>query len=70
VLPETERRIRWVCLFAGAWGVLTGYAIFILVTEQFTADVSQGAGWRLLAVDRRRHSGVHHRVAQGINPGQ
>ncbi|MCE9608965.1 MAG: hypothetical protein K8R23_01935 [Chthoniobacter sp.] len=29
--PWTERRVRWLCTALGAWGVATGFAVFILL---------------------------------------
>jgi nitrate/nitrite transporter NarK len=50
-VPQTRRkRICCVAAFTGAWGVLTGFAIFLLLSQQMDMSESQYAIWKLLAV--------------------
>jgi hypothetical protein len=50
-VPQNRRkRICWVAAFTGAWGVLTGFAIFLLLSQEMDTSESQYAIWKLLAV--------------------
>jgi hypothetical protein len=48
--PHNLPRVRWICAFTGAWGVLTGYAIFMLLSQQIETSESRNAAWGLLIV--------------------
>jgi Methyladenine glycosylase len=50
VPQNRRRRICWVAAFTGAWGILTGFAIFLLVSQEIDMSESQYAVWKLLAV--------------------
>ena len=35
--PRVWRKVRWICVCTGAWGVLTGYPLFVLISEKSDA---------------------------------
>jgi hypothetical protein len=50
-VPQNRRkRICWVAAFTGAWGVMTGFAIFLLLSQEMDTSESRYAIWKLLAV--------------------
>ena len=34
---QAWRKVRWICTLTGAWGVLTGYPLFVLISEKSDA---------------------------------